>query len=531
MVNAATVRPVRQGSLNKEKVAQQFVKFYYNVLNDHPDYLYQFYGAGSTVVVSEAQDIEEPITVDADTEEEIGKLLFTLFADVTVTVDTFFPQESIDGSVLLLVSGRMTRKGSAEERLFTQALLLARQDKGYYVRTDTLQVHSRGSSFKEAASQPAAPVTPRNVLSGAKGSLPGSHSSRTTESGVTEDNQTAVAEYAAFENGTAVQKRDADINGNKTGSGGGSNLEGDKVKEETRAGSKGCQVLGAGKGSSPVIGLDDVNGASSPDTKRDGEGMEQVEAVVSNGMPSVVAPVAGNTKDTSSKVVEKEMKDREVEPPSQLVAPIEKPVEAVPASDYIEATAASDPAPASTNERKSYAQALLFSAAKASSAQPAKQTVRTQTSAPQQTQATTNPVASEVASDHMAVPTAIKQNSVARGVESSGMSCAAEPASPRSHQSVFVCRLPLGTAPAKVRAALSVFGPLVEGAGGVKVWTRPNGCYACVTYQAVEAAERALNNTVEIDGETVVVEVWNPRPRDRRPRSRPAPQADARHVV
>lgn len=51
---------------------------------------------------------------------------------------------------MLLTSGRIKRKTYNEERFFTQALLLTKQDKGYYVKTDTLHVfsHSISLAFK-----------------------------------------------------------------------------------------------------------------------------------------------------------------------------------------------------------------------------------------------------------------------------------------------------------------------------------------------------------------------------------------------
>lgn len=129
---------------SKDSVSKQFVRLYYSILNMHHEHLYQFYGKSSTVVVSEMLEGGETMTETAEDEESCRELLKWLYEDVTIKVESAVPQFSIEGSVLLLVNGTMYRKSQKDERLFTQALLLAPQDNGYYIRTDTLHVLNHG---------------------------------------------------------------------------------------------------------------------------------------------------------------------------------------------------------------------------------------------------------------------------------------------------------------------------------------------------------------------------------------------------
>lgn len=99
-----------------------------------------------------------------------------------------------------------------------------------------------------------------------------------------------------------------------------------------------------------------------------------------------------------------------------------------------------------------------------------------------------------------------------------------EPEEPAPHpdcpsdRSIFVCRLPLGITEAKVAEAFAGYGTLLSGEEGVRVRTGTSACYAFLTYSKPEGAVAALDGTTEIDGETIVCEVWNPRRKsDRRP--------------
>lgn len=138
----------RPSDSSADYVAKEFTRIYYHILNDNPEYLYQFYGPSSTVTVSETQEDGTNLTVCADNIDYIKSLTLRMFAEVRVRLTNLTPQTSLGGSIQLLVSGVMHQKNCDEERLFTQALLLAKQDEGYYVLNDTVHVHSRSSSWK-----------------------------------------------------------------------------------------------------------------------------------------------------------------------------------------------------------------------------------------------------------------------------------------------------------------------------------------------------------------------------------------------
>ncbi|GMH37821.1 hypothetical protein BSKO_05694 [Bryopsis sp. KO-2023] len=124
-------------------VSRCFVKQYYWILNERTHLLHQFYGSGSSVVMSESLGPGvKPYQVSATSTGEIYNLLNHMFKDMTVTLTELLPQRSMGGSVMVMVTGRMSQEMWTEERCFTQVFLLARQESGFYIRTDTLQVHN-----------------------------------------------------------------------------------------------------------------------------------------------------------------------------------------------------------------------------------------------------------------------------------------------------------------------------------------------------------------------------------------------------
>jgi len=134
-----------------EHITREFVKIYYGILNNHPDQLFQFYGDNSTVIVSEFGN-GASYKETADSRESIRQLLKKVFSGITCKIKTAIPQGTVDGGVLLLVSGLLTKIESTSqggnEHCFTQALVLAPQKNGYYVLNDTL--HIMGSLEDEA---------------------------------------------------------------------------------------------------------------------------------------------------------------------------------------------------------------------------------------------------------------------------------------------------------------------------------------------------------------------------------------------
>eukprot|EP00803_Ostreobium_quekettii_P007625 evm.model.scf_75.7 EVM.evm.TU.scf_75.7 scf_75:52989-57126(-) len=128
------------------KVASRFMQYFYDVMNNHTEYLYQFYRDESCLMVQEIAEEGCPWTVNAEGQEDIRHALETLYKDVTIHIEAHSAQRSVKGSVLLLVTGRMRRQDCSEERLFNQAFLLARQPDGFYVHTDNIIVHGATTS-------------------------------------------------------------------------------------------------------------------------------------------------------------------------------------------------------------------------------------------------------------------------------------------------------------------------------------------------------------------------------------------------
>jgi len=146
-----TTRPEEshtQDCSEAERVANEFTRLYYHILNDNPEYLHQFYAPSSAVTVSETQDDGSNLNAKANSLEVIKGLTLQLFGGVRVSLTNMTVQSSIRGGIQIMVSGVMHQKHCDEERLFTQALFLAKQDQGYFVLNDTVHVHSRISSWK-----------------------------------------------------------------------------------------------------------------------------------------------------------------------------------------------------------------------------------------------------------------------------------------------------------------------------------------------------------------------------------------------
>lgn len=61
------------------QVAKQFVRLYYSILNTHHEYLHQFYGQESAIVISEMLEGGKTMTESADTQEVIWCSIIDLF--------------------------------------------------------------------------------------------------------------------------------------------------------------------------------------------------------------------------------------------------------------------------------------------------------------------------------------------------------------------------------------------------------------------------------------------------------------------
>ncbi|KAM3326196.1 nuclear transport factor 2 isoform X1 [Capsicum chacoense] len=135
------------------QVGSYFVQQYYQVLQQQPDYVHQFYTDASSIV-----------RVDGDSNESASALvqIHTLIMSMcfsVIKIKTINSLESWNGGVLVVVSGSVKLKDFNGWRNFVQTFLLAPQEKGYFVLNDVFHfVNEEGSELAQA------PVVSQNNL-------------------------------------------------------------------------------------------------------------------------------------------------------------------------------------------------------------------------------------------------------------------------------------------------------------------------------------------------------------------------------
>ncbi|CAK7333901.1 unnamed protein product [Dovyalis caffra] len=126
------------------KVGSYFVGQYYQVLQQHPDLVHQFY-----------VDTSNMIRIDADSTESANSMLqiHALVMSLNFTaieIKTINSLESLNGGVLVMVSGSVkTNKDYVNRRKFVQTFFLAPQEKGYYVLNDIFQFVDDGVVYQQ----------------------------------------------------------------------------------------------------------------------------------------------------------------------------------------------------------------------------------------------------------------------------------------------------------------------------------------------------------------------------------------------
>ncbi|KAJ6815701.1 ras GTPase-activating protein-binding protein 2-like [Iris pallida] len=113
-------------------VGNAFVHQYYNILYQSPGLVYRFYQESSKLGRPEAHGEMKSITTMQAINEKILSMDYAGFRAELKTVDA---QESLNGGVILLVTGYLTGRDNVR-RSFTQSFFLATQDKGYFVLND-----------------------------------------------------------------------------------------------------------------------------------------------------------------------------------------------------------------------------------------------------------------------------------------------------------------------------------------------------------------------------------------------------------
>lgn len=149
-------------SVNAFQVGSYFVKQYYQVLQQQPDFVHQFYTDESTVV-----------RVDGDSTESASALLqihsLTISLNfIGIEIKTINSLESWNNGILVLVTGSVKSRDFNGWRKFVQTFFLAPQEKGYFVLNDIfhfvsdeeiahhhqLPIHSGNRAYPPAVSSP-----------------------------------------------------------------------------------------------------------------------------------------------------------------------------------------------------------------------------------------------------------------------------------------------------------------------------------------------------------------------------------------
>ncbi|KAK9726436.1 hypothetical protein RND81_05G215000 [Saponaria officinalis] len=115
------------------EVGSYFINQFYQVLSETPEYSHRFYNDSSTLTRVDGDDSQTVSTM-----LDIHSLLTSLGV-TKVEVTQLNVQNSLNGGILLIVSGVIRSRNFYGKRKFTQAIFLAPQDKGFFVLNDILQ--------------------------------------------------------------------------------------------------------------------------------------------------------------------------------------------------------------------------------------------------------------------------------------------------------------------------------------------------------------------------------------------------------
>ncbi|KAJ6674384.1 RAS GTPASE-ACTIVATING PROTEIN-BINDING PROTEIN [Salix viminalis] len=140
-------------TVNAVQVGSYFVGQYYEVLQQHPDLLHQFYADSSNMIRIDADSTES-----ANTMLQIHALVMSLNF-TAIEIKTINSIDSWDGGVLVMVSGSVKTKDFVNSRKFVQTFFLAPQEKGYYVFNDIFLFVDDGAVYQ----QNLAPLPSENI--------------------------------------------------------------------------------------------------------------------------------------------------------------------------------------------------------------------------------------------------------------------------------------------------------------------------------------------------------------------------------
>ncbi|XLS47482.1 hypothetical protein HN51_021840 [Arachis hypogaea] len=122
------------------QVGSYFVGQYYQVLPQHPNLIHQFYSDNSTMI-----RVDGVSTETASNVLQIHELVLSLNFG-TIEIKTINSLDSLDGGVLVMVSGFVKIRDVKKRRKFVQTFFLAPQEKGYFVLNDIFHFIDDGIS-------------------------------------------------------------------------------------------------------------------------------------------------------------------------------------------------------------------------------------------------------------------------------------------------------------------------------------------------------------------------------------------------
>ncbi|KAG6526222.1 nuclear transport factor 2-like isoform X2 [Zingiber officinale] len=126
-------------------IAKAFAIEYYHLLTRTPEFVFRFYKEGSMLSRPDPRgEMTSVIGMDAINEE----LLSVDYSEYDAVIKTLDAQESLDGSVTILVTGYLAGNDGVKKN-FTQSFFLATQETGYYVLNDIFRL------LDEANDQPS----------------------------------------------------------------------------------------------------------------------------------------------------------------------------------------------------------------------------------------------------------------------------------------------------------------------------------------------------------------------------------------
>ncbi|CEO94481.1 unnamed protein product (mitochondrion) [Plasmodiophora brassicae] len=152
--------PAAPAQLSASVIASSFVEQYYMTLGNAPQNVHRFYGIDSRFARLE-QGTALPIDQDHNVVGQVQiheKIRELQYQNCKVLIDTIDFQESLDGSILVLVTGLFSNQGETP-RPFCQSVVLARQERGFYVRNDLLRYTGSGPRTETPPVTPVAPGT------------------------------------------------------------------------------------------------------------------------------------------------------------------------------------------------------------------------------------------------------------------------------------------------------------------------------------------------------------------------------------